>query len=350
MPVLHLHFQANTNAYLSDTEKVLGVAAMMAGDTLDWFCKATAEDVELYIDYSRFEAKLMSTGNNQDIRYYTLNSLLEIQQGNCPIQAYIDKFLKLKTFTQLEDELATIIFRKGVNLAMKDLLKHHPPTLILKELLPLCKGLSLNQEDQNLYPSPAGRAATVTKVKVSRPQAGIEPAPSHQAGLTGRGDLPEPGFLLLEVNPGAGVIPALLAAEGPVLGPKSYTQAFVGLARPGQAIFSCPVNPDQTHPPLSNLGSPIRDPFFNQAPWAQESLSSQSKNIDQIGKTPITPEAKPARTNSQPSQDGSPKSQTTVPENPKNDHEAANQSAESEMPSLAIQIAPEECPEAPVCQ
>ncbi|KAJ9053111.1 hypothetical protein DSO57_1027454 [Entomophthora muscae] len=41
MTVLHLHFQANTNAYPSDTEKVLGVAAMLSGDALDWFGKVT---------------------------------------------------------------------------------------------------------------------------------------------------------------------------------------------------------------------------------------------------------------------------------------------------------------------
>ncbi|KAJ9058267.1 hypothetical protein DSO57_1013957 [Entomophthora muscae] len=182
-----------------------------------------------------------------------------------------------------------------------------------------------------------------------QPWAGIEPAPSHQAGLVGGGDPPAPGFLLFEVNPGAGTIPVLVVAERPALGPKSNAQALVGLAGPGQAIFSCPVNPDQAHPPLSNLGSPIGDPFFNKVLWPQESQSSQSKIGDQIGKTPITPEAKPARTNGQPSQDGPPKSQITVPENPKNDHEAANQTAEPEIPSLATQIAPEECPETPAC-
>ncbi|KAJ9087694.1 hypothetical protein DSO57_1030618 [Entomophthora muscae] len=89
----------------------------------------------------------MATGEDCNTRYYTLNSLLEIQQGACPIQAYIDKFLKLKTCTQLEDKLAVIIFQKGVNLAMKDLLKHHLPTLSLNNLVPLCKGLIMNQEN-----------------------------------------------------------------------------------------------------------------------------------------------------------------------------------------------------------
>ncbi|KAJ9060081.1 hypothetical protein DSO57_1034648 [Entomophthora muscae] len=155
------------------------------------------------------------------------------------------------------------------------------------------------------------------------------------AGLAGGGDSPTPGFLLFEANPGAGTIPALVVAAGPVLGPKSYSQALVGLAGPGQANFSCSVNPVQAHPPLSNLGSPTGDPFFNQVSWPQESLSSQSKKGDQIGKTPKAPEANPSRINGQPSQDGPPKSQTTVPENPKNDHEAANQTGEPEMSSLA---------------
>ncbi|KAJ9088804.1 hypothetical protein DSO57_1019527, partial [Entomophthora muscae] len=119
--------------------------------------------------------------------------------------------------------------------------------------------------------------------------------------------------------------------------------------RPSLGGFSCPINPVQAHPPLSSLGFPIGTPFFNQFLLSQECLSSQSKNDDQIGKTPLTPEAKPARTNDQPSQDGPPKSQTTAPENPKNDHEAANQTAEPEMPSFPTQTASEECPEALGC-
>ncbi|KAJ9080119.1 hypothetical protein DSO57_1028393 [Entomophthora muscae] len=189
----------------------------------------------------------------------------------------------------------------------------------------------------------------VTKVTFSKSQTGIEPAPSHQAGLAGRGDLPAPGLLLFKVNPGTGATPALVVAAGPVLGPKSYSQALVGLAGSGQANFSCPVNPVQANPLLSDLGSPI-GAFFNQVFWPQEILSNQSKKGDQIGKAPITPEAKPARTNGQPSQDGLSKSQKTVPENPKNDHEAANQTEEPEMSSLATQIAPEEFPEELACE
>ncbi|KAJ9062532.1 hypothetical protein DSO57_1009877 [Entomophthora muscae] len=160
----------------------------------------------------------------------------------------------------------------------------------------------------------------VTKVTHSKPRAGIEPAPSHQAGQVGGRNLPAPGFASKSKNPGEGTIPALTVAVGPILGPKSYAQALVGLAGPGQAIFSCPVNPVQAHPPLSKLGSPIGDPFFNQVPWPQESLSSQPKKDDQIGKTPMTPAAKPFRTNYQPGQDGPSTSQTNAPEDPKNDH------------------------------
>ncbi|KAJ9069373.1 hypothetical protein DSO57_1019206 [Entomophthora muscae] len=58
---------------------------------------------------------------------------------------------------------------------------------------------------------------------LQNPQVGIKPAPSHQAGLAGGGDSPTPGFLLFEANPGAGIISALVAAEGLVLGPKSHT-------------------------------------------------------------------------------------------------------------------------------
>ena len=65
------------------------------------------------------------------------------------------------------------------------------------------------------------KLVTVAKVTALRPQAGIVPAPSHQAGLAGGGDLPTPGFLLFEANPGAGIISALVEAEGPILGPTS---------------------------------------------------------------------------------------------------------------------------------
>ncbi|KAJ9085441.1 hypothetical protein DSO57_1014092 [Entomophthora muscae] len=141
---------------------------------------------------------------------------------------------------------------------------------------------------------------------------GRESNPRHQAG---DGNLPTPGFSSKSKKPGAGTIPALAAAVGPVLGPKSYTQALVGLVGPGKANFSYPVLQVQAHPPLS--------------------LSSLSQNGDQIGKTSMTPAAKLVRTNDQPGQDGPPTSQTTVPEDPKNDHEAANQTAEPEIPSLA---------------
>ncbi|KAJ9052368.1 hypothetical protein DSO57_1034952 [Entomophthora muscae] len=34
MPVFRLHFQANTNSYSNDTEKVLGVAPMLSGNAV----------------------------------------------------------------------------------------------------------------------------------------------------------------------------------------------------------------------------------------------------------------------------------------------------------------------------
>ncbi|KAJ9073735.1 hypothetical protein DSO57_1012956 [Entomophthora muscae] len=139
---------------------------------------------------------------------------------------------------------------------------------------------------------------------------------------------------------GVETIPALATSAGPFLGPKSYAQALVGLTGPGQANFSFPGLPAQAHPSFSNLGFSIGNLLFNQVLLSQKCLSSQSKKDDQIGKTSITPEAKPARTNGQPSQNGPPKSQITVPETPKNDHEAANQTTEPDMPSLATQIAP----------
>ncbi|KAJ9057794.1 hypothetical protein DSO57_1019287 [Entomophthora muscae] len=79
-------------------------------------------------------------------------------------------------------------------------------------------------------------------------------------------------------------------------------------------------------------------------------LSSQSQNDNQIGKTPMTSEAKPSRTNDQSGKDRPPANQATVPEDPKNDDEAANQPEEFEMPNLATHIAQEECPEAPACE
>ncbi|KAJ9054818.1 hypothetical protein DSO57_1010232 [Entomophthora muscae] len=165
----------------------------------------------------------------------------------------------------------------------------------------------------------------VTKVTVSKPRVGIEPAPSHQVGLVGGGDLPTLGFSLFEANPGVGTIPALVVVEGPALGPKSYAQALVVIWGP-------------------QLGTPFLIKFFG----LKRACQASPKMVIKLGKAK-TPEAKPARTNGHPSQDGPSKSQITVPETPKNDHEAANQTAEPEMPSLDTQIALEECPEAPAC-
>ncbi|KAJ9057958.1 hypothetical protein DSO57_1017609 [Entomophthora muscae] len=81
----------------------------------------------------------LSPLNNKDTFHLALLTLLEIKQGQCTIQGYIEYFLKLKKHTQLEDKMVTILFQKGVNPTLRDLLKHHPPTLSLEELLLLCK-------------------------------------------------------------------------------------------------------------------------------------------------------------------------------------------------------------------
>ncbi|KAJ9074162.1 hypothetical protein DSO57_1009240 [Entomophthora muscae] len=191
---------------------------------------------------------------------------------------------------------------------------------------------------------------SVTKVTNSNPQAGFKPAPSHQVGGAGGGSLPAPVFALESKYPGAGITPALPVAVWLALGPKGYAQALVSLAGPGQAKFSCPELPVQAHPPFSNLGFPIGNPIFNQVLQPQKCLSSQSKKGNQSENDPMTPAANPARTNDQSSKDRPPASQTAVPEDPKNNDETANLPAEFEMPNLATQIAPEECPEALACE
>ncbi|KAJ9049386.1 hypothetical protein DSO57_1025121 [Entomophthora muscae] len=103
-------YDINTNSYSNNTKKVLGVASMLSSNALDWFGKATAKDVEFCLDYSQFESKLMATGNNQDTRHHALISLLDIQQGPHLLQAYTNKFLKLKARTQLKDKLSAILY------------------------------------------------------------------------------------------------------------------------------------------------------------------------------------------------------------------------------------------------
>ncbi|KAJ9058285.1 hypothetical protein DSO57_1013771 [Entomophthora muscae] len=172
---------------------------------------------------------------------------------------------------------------------------------------------------------------------------GIKPAPHHQAGQAGGRNLPAPGFALKNKYPGAGITPALAVAAGPILGPKSYTQALAGLAGPGKAKFSCPELPNQAHPPFGKLGFPVGNPCFNQVLQTWKCLSSQSQNGNQIRKDPMTPAAKSVITNDQSGKDRPPASQATVPGDPKNDDKEANQPEEFEMPSFATQIAPEEC-------
>ncbi|KAJ9051444.1 hypothetical protein DSO57_1004525 [Entomophthora muscae] len=56
-----LHFQTNTDAYINNTEKILGVATILSGNTLDWFGNATTEYKEFCLDYAKFESELMAT-------------------------------------------------------------------------------------------------------------------------------------------------------------------------------------------------------------------------------------------------------------------------------------------------
>ncbi|KAJ9070979.1 hypothetical protein DSO57_1001753 [Entomophthora muscae] len=71
----------------------------------------TAEDFKFCLDYSQFESELMATGNNCDTRHHAIISLLDIRQGSHNLQAYTDKFLKLKARNQLEDKLSAILYR-----------------------------------------------------------------------------------------------------------------------------------------------------------------------------------------------------------------------------------------------
>ncbi|KAJ9065505.1 hypothetical protein DSO57_1018956 [Entomophthora muscae] len=169
------------------------------------------------------------------------------------------------------------------------------------------------------------KMCTVTEVTISNSAVGFKPTPSHQAGEVGSRSSPAHGFTLKSKYPGAGTTPALAVAVGPIPGPKSYSQA---LWWAGQAKFSCPELLAQAHPPFGNLGFPVGNPFFNQVLLPQEFLSSQSQSGNQIGKDPMTPAAKPARTNNQSGKDRPPASQATVSEDPKNDDEAANQPEE----------------------
>ncbi|KAJ9054375.1 hypothetical protein DSO57_1015379 [Entomophthora muscae] len=167
--------------------------------------------------------------------------------------------------------------------------------------------------------------------KVTNPQAGIKPAPSHQAGVRAAGFCLHLNFLCkANIQMWELILPFLQLWGLP--GPQKLRPSLGG----GWLSLSRPI--------LAAQGTQFKPSLH------LECLSSQSQNGNKIGKDLMIPVAKPARTNDQSGQDGPPKSQTTVPENPKNDHEADNQTEEPEMPSLATQIAPEECPEAHACE
>ncbi|KAJ9067076.1 hypothetical protein DSO57_1002992 [Entomophthora muscae] len=71
-------------------------------------------------------------------------------------------------------------------------------------------------------------------LSVNVTKTGIKPSPSHQAGLAGGRDLLAPEFFLFKVDPGAGIIPALVVAVGPLLGPKAIPKpwwVWLGLGR-----------------------------------------------------------------------------------------------------------------------
>ncbi|KAJ9051470.1 hypothetical protein DSO57_1004207 [Entomophthora muscae] len=63
MSVLRLHFQANASSYSSDTEKILGVAAMLSGDAVrnplyDISAKNHSLDLEVEASFISGLAKL----------------------------------------------------------------------------------------------------------------------------------------------------------------------------------------------------------------------------------------------------------------------------------------------------
>ncbi|KAJ9082494.1 hypothetical protein DSO57_1004059 [Entomophthora muscae] len=145
---------------------------------------------------------------------------------------------------------------------------------------------------------------------------------------------PTPEFALQSKYFGQELILPCLQLQGPPWASKACP-CLEGFAGPGQTDFSFPGLPVQAYPLSSNLGFPIRNPFFNQDVQDQECLLAQSKFVKQTEYAFITPATSSDITNDHHVKDRPLVGQTAGPEDLKNNNRLTNQTTEFKMPKHA---------------
>ncbi|KAJ9053153.1 hypothetical protein DSO57_1027160 [Entomophthora muscae] len=88
--------------------------------------------------------------SHNNTQHFAFMTLLKFKQNSRPLQTYVEEFTKLQTRAMLVNKLAAILFRKGMNPGLKDLLKY-PPNCVRRTDCALLRQ-SLNQETHGTAP------------------------------------------------------------------------------------------------------------------------------------------------------------------------------------------------------
>ncbi|KAJ9075767.1 hypothetical protein DSO57_1032571 [Entomophthora muscae] len=83
------HFKAFPAQYSNEAHKVLTVGSMLTGDALEWFTSALKDNKDLFLNFEKFETRLLEATTPKGTRIQALLKLLSLEQRGTPLEEYI---------------------------------------------------------------------------------------------------------------------------------------------------------------------------------------------------------------------------------------------------------------------
>ncbi|KAJ9083956.1 hypothetical protein DSO57_1029147 [Entomophthora muscae] len=126
--LLGTHFKAFPAQYSNEAHKVLTVGSKLTGDTLEWFTYALKDNKDLCLNFEEFNTRLLEATTPKGTWIQALLKLLSLEQRGTPLE------------------------EKGLCLYLQGLMRHHPLTLLLPEIIEITRGLDMNRNPSPCHP------------------------------------------------------------------------------------------------------------------------------------------------------------------------------------------------------
>ncbi|KAJ9071095.1 hypothetical protein DSO57_1000770 [Entomophthora muscae] len=87
--LLGAHFKAFPAQYSNEAHKDLTVGLMLTGEAIEWFTSSLEDNKDLFINFDKFNTRLMEATTPKGTRIQALLKLLSLEQRSTPLEEYI---------------------------------------------------------------------------------------------------------------------------------------------------------------------------------------------------------------------------------------------------------------------